>query len=116
MSATIELFQERTNVEGGHQIVTRVTDSTLVPMEVFVFKQSDDSFQYVAAVTDFVYPVANDPEWTNYRQSEVTITFEDIGTALNFAADVKRRVQALVEAYTQDVDDFEGSETEVYTG
>jgi len=116
MAATITLYQERTNIEGGHRIYSHVTESTLIPPELFLFKEIDDTFSHVASVEDLAYPTTPTVGIGYYRLAEVTQDFSDVGQAIDFAADIKRRLQLVATAYTEDVDSFDGSETTVITG
>jgi len=110
--ATMTLFQQRTN-EGpdGYKIKNRVDAAADIPMEVFVVKTIDDTFDHVATIEDFFYPAVKDVEIPYYRVSEVDRLFDNVETAISFASHVKFRVDAVVKAYTPDVSDFVGSES-----
>jgi len=116
MASSIQVYQERVNVAGGHNVITTVQSATLIPKELFVFNQTDDTFSHVATVNDLVYPTASDPAWSHYRLDTVTRSFEDVSTAIEYASHVKSRLEAVTIAYTQDADDFSGSELTTYTG
>jgi len=110
--SSIEVFQERTNIPGtGHKVESTVTAAVLIPKELFVFKQSDDTFLNVATVRDLSFPVGNTLGFTAFRADTVTREFTDINTAIEFAGDVKRRLELVVDAFDQDAADFAGSET-----
>ena len=113
MTASVTVFQQRENIPEGHRVTTTIQDSTLIPKELFVLKYDDDAYSHVAAVPDFYYPDAKDSNFSYYRVDSVVKEFPEIESALNFATGVKDRIMKIVEAYTADVDDFVGSETEV---
>lgn len=115
-NSSIQVYQERVNIPEGHRIINEVQSATLIPKELFVFKSTDDSFSHVATINDLEYPTANDPGYSHYRLDNVTKDFEDISTAIEFAAHIKVRLQEVVTAYTQDAADFAGSEVTTIVG
>lgn len=113
MSATLEVFQERSNIPGGHRVETIVISSVLIPKELFVLRQEDDTFSHVAVISDLVYPTYKDNLFSYYRVASVSRDFEEITTAIDYASHVKYRLEQVALAYTQEADSFVGSETTI---
>ena len=112
---SLDLFQERTNEAGGiYRVANSITAAVDIPTEVFVYTQADDIFFHVATLPDFIYPTVNTPAFEFYRQDNATKDLTDVELALAFANHVKFRLDTLLVAYTDDFNNFPGSETTMF--
>lgn len=108
---SLSLTQTRTNEPTGFKIHNQVNSAVDMPVELFVFKSADGLFSHVATLTDFQYPPALDVDIEYYRQDSCEKTFDNVETAVDFAAHVRYRLEKLTEYYTEDFADFVGADT-----
>jgi len=111
--ATVSLLQQRVNLAEGYQVINTVTAATGIPMQVFMYRQTDDMFSHVADIRDLAYPLVNTVDVDYYRQASATRNFDDVVTALEFANLVKKRITDLLALYTPTAAAFPGSEVTV---
>ena len=124
MSVSITLQQDNTtyNDEDNQPVyksANEVIASEGIPLALFVFAVSDDSFSHVAATRDIEAYPNNRNDAVNdgldyYRQAMVTREFDNITDAQAFALHVRSRLQFLSNDYPAVKDSFEGSETYTY--
>lgn len=112
--ASITHTQTRTIISGPmFRVSDVITAATDIPMAVFVFKVTDDTFSHVATVYDLsTYPdtreQAVEAEQDFYRQTAVTKDWESLGTAIDFAESIKPRLKLLVKDFEKASDLFVG--------
>jgi hypothetical protein len=118
MAVTITLHQKREAIPTGYRITSEVTAATNIPEELFLFAQTDDSYQHVCTVDDIdEYPDVSTPGVAYYRKDDVVIdyVFADLDVAIAEAALHKSRLEALATEFYDAVTNFVGEETVVYT-
>jgi len=119
MACTATLHQKREVITGGYKITSTITAATNISKYLFLYKQSDSSYQHVCTVDDLVrYPTTMDPAIPFYRTLTATLTFatEDLADAITEAALQKSRILALLPEWTLYSATFVGEEDTVYTG
>ena len=112
--ATVDLYQERENVNNGYRVFNDIVSATDIPEELFLYRFSDNEFMNVVALNDFNYPDTPTSGFDFYRQKTAERVFDNVRQALDFACHVKYRIENLVENFDSETDTFEGSETETY--
>lgn len=118
MAVTITLHQKREAIAGGYKLTSTITAATGIPTELFLFKESDDSYQHVCTVDDILrYPHGTSPTIDFYREPTAVLTYttEDLDEAIEEAALQKTRLAALVGEYDDAVNAFDGEEDTTYT-
>lgn len=122
VSITLEQTNSTYNDEDNqpvYQSENKVSASEGIPLALFVFTVSNDSYSHVASTHDLeTYPTSR-AEAVNdgvdyYRLPQVTREFDNITDAQAFALHVRSRLQFLSNDYPAVKDAFEGSETYVY--
>lgn len=104
-----------------YAVATTVDEAGAIPRELFVYATDTDEFSSVALVRDIEsWPatkeeaVARDLDF--YRAAEVTREFDVKETAAAFAADVRRRLEAVTRDYAGSAAvAFGGQQTFVYS-
>lgn len=114
MPVTITHTQTRT-VEAGplYRVLSVVTDPVGIQPETFVFRVSDDRFEYVATVADMLNVLNTKAAAVAagddlYRLSSVQRDHASLRDAQDFGTTLTQRLQALVRQYDVAVNDFTG--------
>ena len=119
VSITLQQVNSTYNDEDNQPVYkseNEISASEGIPLALFVFAVSDDSYSHVASTHDLeTYPTSR-AEAVNesvdyYRLSQVTREFDSIADAQAFALHVRSRLQFLSNDYPAVKDAFEGSET-----
>jgi hypothetical protein len=121
VSITLQQVNSTYNDEDNQPVyksANEVTGTEGIPLALFVFAVSDDSFSHVASTHDLEAYPASAVEAVNdgvdfYRLSQVTREFDNIADAQAFALHVRSRLQFLSNDYPATKDAFVG--TAVYT-
>lgn len=118
MATSITVHQKREAVTDGYHLLTTITSATNIPKELFLFKESDDSYQHVCTVNDILtYPTTSTPGIEFYREDTTSLTYtvDQLDTAIEEAALQKTRLEALVTQYRDAVGEYVGEEDTTYT-
>jgi hypothetical protein len=114
MPVSITHTQTR-SVEAGplYRVLSAVTDPVGIQPETFVFRVSDDEFQYVATVPDMLNVLNTKAAAVAagddlYRLSSVQRDHVSLLEAQDFGTTLSQRLQALVRQYDVAVNDFTG--------
>jgi GTPase SAR1 family protein len=110
--ATITLHQTRTNeLDGTYKVVNTLLNNVGIPVELFVLDSTTAAFSHVANVFEITeLPTEDTIGYPKYRSATTTEIFTNVGEAVVFAGDLKRRIDLLIEEYTTEVDAFPGEE------
>ena len=112
MAASITLHQRRTNdPEGTYTVENTLSNADGIPAELFVLDSVTGNFNHVANVFELTtLPTSETPDSPFHRALATTVVFDNVDAAIGFAADLKRRVDLLLNEYTEEVDAFPGEE------
>lgn len=120
MQVQITLRQQNTvEPPDVYQVINTIEATIGIPMALFVFRTSDDSYNRIASVLDIeTYPeskaeaVSLDADY--YRGPTSTNTFPLIVNAENFARVVQTSLQTLAANYRRYKDNFAGDAVFTY--
>jgi len=116
MSSTITHTQTRSIVSNKYRVLDTATASVNIPLEPFVFTTSDASYNRIASVDDMLNlpnsrATAQSTGKEYYRQASVTIDWDLLAEADDFATTIEVRLKQLVIEYAAVVTDFIGTAT-----
>lgn len=124
MSVSITLEQTNTTYNDQdnqpvYKSENEIIASEGIPLALFVFAVSDDSFSHVATTRDIeAYPASKAEAITAgvdyYRQATASREYDTITSAQAFALQVRTRLQYLSNDYPAAKDAFVGTNTYVY--
>lgn len=110
--ATITLHQKRINdISGTYIVENTLLNEVGIPKELFALDSTTGIFNHVVNVAEITeLPIVDTPDYDFYRSETINRTFTDVAGAISFAADLKRRVDLLIEEYTAEAALFPGEE------
>jgi hypothetical protein len=124
MTVSITLIQKNTTKNDASGVPeytsdNEVTASIGIPLQLFVFKVSDDSFSHVAMVFDLEEFPADKAQAESdgkafYRKATAVRSFALISEALSFATHVDSRLQFLANDFPVAKDQFLGDSTTTF--
>lgn len=122
VSITLEQTNSTYNDEDNQPVYkseNTIVASEGIPLALFVFAVSDDSFSHVATTRDLeVYPASRAEAIAEgasfYRLATVAREYDTITDAQAFALSVRSRLQYLSQDYPATQDAFVGTETYTY--
>lgn len=122
MSVSITHDQVRSVITGPtpYQLVDTVSETVIIPMELFTFAVDSSAFDHVATVADIqTYPVTRAAAVTAgqpyYRQAAVTVSYATLQQGIDLSAVLLSDLRTLANAYNEYLASFEGTTSETIT-